>query len=73
VRYDRRMMPKGRLGQITVGGIEFEVYTTGDPQWLLFCPMQPQGKGNNVSFASSCIQIPIRRSDLKPGWWRRLH
>jgi hypothetical protein len=60
------MMPKQRLGQITVRGVEFEVFATGDPQWLLFCPMMPTGD-------SSTIHIPVRRSDLKPGWRKGLH
>jgi hypothetical protein len=66
MRYDQRMMPKGRLGQITIGGVEYEVFTTGDPKWLLFSPMMLTG-------VSSAIHIPVRRSDLKPGWWKRLH
>jgi hypothetical protein len=73
MRYDPRMMPKQRLGQITIRGTEFEVFTTGDPQWLLFCPMIPMGDRENPTWVSSTIHLPIRRSDLKPGWWRGLH
>jgi hypothetical protein len=73
MRYDRRMMPTGRLGQITIRGVEFEVYATEDPEWLLFSPMIPMGDKNNPTFVSSTIHIPTKISDLKPGWWRGLH
>ena len=73
MRYDWRMIPKGWLGQITIRGTEFAVYATEDPEWLLFCPMIPMGDKNNPTFSSSTIQIPIRHSDLKPGWWKGLH
>jgi hypothetical protein len=63
MRYDMRMTPKQRLGQITIRGVEYEVFTTGDPRWLLFCPMMPTGD-------SSTIHFPVRLSDLRPGWWK---
>ena len=68
--YDQRFMVKQRLGQITGQYAEFEVFTTGDPRWLLFCPMQPLGNGH---FASGTLQHPVLISNLKPGWRAKLH
>mgnify|MGYP001585622753 CR=1 FL=1 len=68
--YDQRLMPKQRLGQITGRHAEFEVFTTGDPGWLLFCVMTPLGNGH---FASTEIQHPVRLSNLKAHWKERLH
>ena len=68
--YDQRLMPKQRLGQVTARYAEFEVFTTGDPKWLLFCVMKPLG---NSHFISTGLQHPVLISNLKPGWRAKLH
>jgi len=54
----------------------FAVFTTGDPAWLLFKPVIGQDgrrfdpKRDPVILGE--LDIPVRRSDLRPGVLRRL-
>ena len=71
MRMDTRYMTKQRCGQITTSsGLEMEVFTTGQPSWYLFCPMQEVSPG---TFVSGTIQTPYHNRDLVKGWKHRLH
>ena len=40
-------------------GLRFHVYTTGDPQFYLFCPLIGGGTGEGG------LQVPVKKSDLR--------
>jgi hypothetical protein len=60
-------MVKGRLGEIPANKNHprLEVFTSGVPGWYIFAPMVAPG-------ISGTIHIPVRGTDLKPGWKRLL-
>ena len=39
-------------------GLRFMVFTTGDPKFYLFCPLDKDGNQGG-------IQIPVKRADLR--------
>jgi 2'-5' RNA ligase len=57
-------MKGGYLGKHTGARGEFNVYSTGDPEYLLFKPVK-----NGIE---SVIDIPVKRDNLKPGVLSRL-
>lgn len=68
---DRRYMTKQYAGKIrTDRGTFMQVFTTGDPRYLLFKPMDPTGQFGGT------IDIPVLKSDLKTvkqgGWKTKL-
>ena len=65
--YDRRVMVKQRLGEIPANDTHprLAVYTSGEDGWYVFRPMDQNG-------CEGTLDIPVKGSDLKPGWRRRL-
>jgi len=64
---DNHLMVKQRLGEIpaTDKHGRLEVFTSGVPGWYIFAPMVGRG-------ISGTIHIPVKGSNLKPGWKRLL-
>jgi hypothetical protein len=64
---DQRLMIKQRLGEIPANSTHprLEVFVSGVPGWYIFAPMTPDG-------FSGTIHIPVKGTDLKPGWRKQL-
>ena len=59
----REMMVKGYVGMVRSSrGYFFTVFTTGDPAYLLFCPMDSTGH------VMGTIQFPILKKNLRRDW-----
>ena len=60
---DSRYMVKQRLGEIPANNSHprMEVFTSGQPSWYIFAPMQAPG-------ISGTLQFAYHGKDLKPGW-----
>ena len=44
-------------------GQQFQVYTTGDPRYLLLAQLDPDN-------CATGLQVPVLKKDLKRGWKR---
>lgn len=62
--YDPAMQTKQYVGEVQSRFARFRVFTTGDPKFLLFCPLDSNG-------CEGGLQFPVKRSDLKRGVLRR--
>ena len=58
--YDRCLMVKQWIGEVSGRYGRFRVFTTGDPRYVLFCALTPEGYEGGVQF-------PVKRADLKRG------
>ncbi len=64
--FDKRYMVKKWVGEIQGKLCRFRVFTTGQPPWLLFCPLDAYG------CQIPGREVPLRRSDLTIEARRRL-
>jgi hypothetical protein len=62
---DQRYMVKRFLTRLRPrNGYAFDVFSTGLPGWLLFCPIGgTDGRGNGGY--QTGLQFPVKRSDLR--------
>jgi len=61
---DPRYMVKRYLVRLNPGnGCRFDVFSTGSPGWLLFCPIAGADRYGNGGYQTG-LQITVRRTDL---------
>ena len=62
---DPRYMVKRYLARIRpASGYVFDVFSTGRPGWLLFCPIAGSDRFGNGGYQTG-LQIPVQRANLR--------
>jgi hypothetical protein len=65
VGFPRELMVKQFVGKVRGNYCDFLVFTTGDPKYLLFCPLDRYG-------CQGTLQFPIKKTDLCRDWKKRM-
>ena len=62
---DQRYMVKRYLARVRPrSGYVFDVFSTGRPGWLLFCPIAGTDAQGNGGYQTG-LQFPVQRADLR--------
>ena len=62
---DPRYMVKRYLARVwPANGYVFDVFSTGSPGWLLFCPIAGTDRSGNGGYQTG-LQIAVERTDLR--------
>ena len=57
---EQAMMVKQWIGEVQGPYCKFRVFTTGNPKFVLFCPLDRYG-------CEGGLQFPVKRTDLRRG------
>ena len=59
--FPQELMTKQFIGKVRGAWCDFYVFCTGNPKFLLFCPLDSDG-------CFSTLQIPVAKSKLRRDW-----
>jgi hypothetical protein len=65
MRFAQEVIPVSFVGKVRGEYCDFFVYTTANPEYVLFAPLDSYG-------CEGTLQIPVRVADLRDDWASKL-